>query len=71
MAGILGLFPLAGLAVKIGLEDWVDIGNLHTIEIERRKGMREAVVGLPVVAVGCRGDVSGIVIARLCVGAYR
>ena len=71
MAGVLGFFPLAGFSVKVGLEGRVDFGNLHAVEIEGRKGMSEAVVGFPVVAVGCRGDVTGIVIARLHVGAYR
>ena len=71
MASVLGFFPLAGLRVKIGLESRVDFGNLHAVEIEGRKGLREAVVGLPVIAVRCRGDVTGIVIACLRVGAYR
>ena len=71
MTGVLCFFALAGLRVKVGLEYGVDVVDFHAVEIERREGLGKAEVGLPVVAVGCRGDVTGILIAFLHVEANR
>ena len=71
MAGVLVFFPLARFIIEVGLESGFDVGNLHTVEVDGREVVCDAVAAFPVVAEGCHGDVSGIVIPDLCIETQR
>ena len=69
MACVLSLFPLTGLCIKVGLESRVDIGNFHTIEIERRECVSCPIVVFPIVTERGSCYVTRIIISDLRIEA--
>ena len=71
MTGVLVLFSLTRFFIKIGLENGVDIGYLHAVEIDGREGVSDTVAAFPVVTVGSHHSVTRIVVPDLSVETQR
>ena len=71
MTCVLGLLPLTGLRIKVFLENWVDIGNLYAVEINRRKVMCCPIVVFPVITERSSCDIARIIVSDLRIEAQR
>ena len=53
MAGVLVFLSLVGLGIKEFLKRWIDIVDFDAVEVDGGEGLAQAVVGFPIVTIGC------------------